>query len=422
MAKLSKIRHFQIAAETTFGVEGATYVALRVAEDSEFRPETTALENAIARAGDYAVGRIIGGSRGEITLRVPLHGFSASTPSSAPAVVSADDGAAAAWDILMGLLGSGLGTLHAAGYITGTTVGATGTPVSALTANGGAELGSFDAGQALIWATGTTRRAYEMGWLKAKTTATPDSGTLLQTPRRSPQGDTLWGTYNVAQRTMSPYHESGTVKGWSVKLTGHDSADVFKCLGCYVKNIKFSFAVNAVPMVEITLGVAHYSRPGSGGGPSVPSWTYPDATPAGMDWQLGIGSGASVVYPTAKAVELDLGMEVVALEGGHSDSGIEGFAKTLCRPRLTTQLHFADSWYSAFTSQESQPITFMHGPGPGRMFGFCLPAARVVDLPQRGDLDGVTVLDIVAEGHLYTGDTGSDYTKPINGSVKLAFG
>ena len=187
----SKIRAVQVGAETTFGTAASTLVSLRVEADSDAKLTQTALENAIAKSGDYTLPRIIGGRGGDITLRWKIHGFSSSAPSSAPAVLDAEDVSATASDVEVSLLASALGNLYAGGYITWTTVSKTGTPATAITASGGAELTSFTSGQALLWATVTGRRAYEMGWITGNTAASPDSASLRQEARRAPQGSTI---------------------------------------------------------------------------------------------------------------------------------------------------------------------------------------------------------------------------------------
>lgn len=421
MASLFKVRGIQVAGETTFGTAGSNYTTMRCEEGSDIQPEQTALENAIAKAGDYQLARIIGGKRGQATTIHKIHGWTSSAVAAAPSRTEADNGGATAFDMLLAILASACGNVYSGGYITGTTVSKTGSPTNAITASGGAELTSFQSGQAVVWATGTTRRAYEMGWLTSNSAATPDSAGLLQNPRRDPQGSTIWGSHNIFVRDLTPYHDSGTVTSFSLKFVGHDAADVVTAVGCQPVGVKISATVNQVPTIEITWAIAHWTMPGSGGGPSVPSWSFPEPQ-AALDWQVSYGGSSDPVYnPTVKSIELDLGLTRVALEGGHSDSGVEGMVATMRRPKATMQWQWTIDAYNDFAAQTATPLSFQHGTAPGRMFGWCMPAARLVSFPKRSELDGVAVVDMEFEACLYTGDSGSDLTKPVDSPLKLAF-
>ncbi len=418
MPTLAKVRSIQVGGETTFGTAASNYTTMRVEADSDIQLEQSAIVNEIAKSGDYEIARILGGKRGTAVTKMKLHGWTSAAVSSAPSRTEANDANATAFDQLLAILASACGNVYSGGYVAA-TIAATGTPVNALTATGGTELTTFESGQAVCWATGTTRRAYELGWITSNTAATPDSAGLLQTPRRTPQGSALWGSHNIFVRDGQPYTD-GTVKSWTIKFLGHDAADAIIAYGCQPIGCKFSFVVNQVPTVEITWGIAHWARPGSGGAPAIPAWTMPEPQVA-LDWQMAIGDTSAVGYAVAKSVDLDVGLTRVALESGHSDSGVEGWYKTMTRPKATMQVHFANSWYTTFDGQTSIPVTFQHGTAPGRIFGFAMPAARLVNLPKRGDLEGVAVVDLEWEAHLYTGDAGSDATKPYDSPLKLAF-
>lgn len=420
---LSAIGAFSVGGETTFASAAPYMDHLRVASVDISGLERIALANEFTRQGDYETERILGGSRGTITTRHRLHGFSSAIPSAAQSLAGATVEACTSFEQLMSILGSLFGQIYAGGYAGTQTVGSSGSPVDTITST---SLASFKSGQPICWATGVTRRAYEVGWLTSVDTgATPDEGGLLQRPRRNPQGAAIWGGFVAFVRDLAPFHD-GACKSWTLQWIGHDADDSYTMYGCQPIGAKFTFAVNQVPMVEITWGVAHWAVPGTGNGPpTVQSWSYPEPE-ASLDWQIAIGAGFGAdppAYPVCKEISFDIGLTRVALEGGHSDSGVEGWMATMRRPKLTLQALWESEWFTAFEAQSAMPVTVQVGSQPGRIIALALPAARLVSLPKRGDRDGATILDLEFEAHYYDSDGGSDAvaTYPRDSLARIAF-
>lgn len=422
--KLSAVGSLSIGGEATFGTISSYMRHVRVASIDISGLERVTAANEYTRQGDYETARLLGGSRGTITTRHRLHGYLSTIPSSAAALVDpATDTNATGWDVLLAAIASAFGQVYAAGYAGSQTVSADGTPTDTLKST---SLATFKAGMPICWATGTTRRAYEVGWLTAvNTAATPDEGSLLQAPRHDPQGDKVWGGFVAFLRDLCPYHD-GTTKSFTLQWLGGASTDNYTMYGCQPVGLKVTFAVNQVPMLEITWGVAHWAVPGVGSGPeSVQAWNYPEPEMS-VDWQVAIGSGLDgddVLYPVTKEVSFDLGLTRVALEGGHSLSGVEGWMATQRRPKLTVQVLWESQYHTYFADQQALPVTVTVGSLPGRIIALCLPSARLVSLPKRGDRDGATVMDLEFEAHYYDGDTSSDAvaTYPRDSLARLAF-
>ena len=419
---LSKIRALYVGGETTFGTAPGTLIHLR-ADEVDGQLEQTAIANEFARQGDYETAKIIGGRRGTVTTKHKLHGFLASLPTGAP-TFPGDFGDANGFQALVGAIASALGAMHVGGYVTGVDyvnyLGVSDPNSLEVAAVDG--LSTFKPGQAVVWPTGSPRRAYEMGWLtNINMGGDPNTGALLQRARKAPvDQQTLYGATTVFVRDLTPANEAMNIVGFTLQLVGHGADDVYVCTGCEPTNVKISVKVNEPAMIEITWGVGDWTMPGSGGGPAVLAWDFPEPEPV-LDWQVTIGSGSTQKYPTCKELELDCGVTKVALEGGHSASGVEGWLATQRRPKLTLSMHFDAALVTTFQAQTALPISVQFGSQPGRMFGFVLPAARFGELPKRGDRDGATILDINAEGHYYAGDTGSDVTTPVNSPLRLAW-
>lgn len=413
MPNLSSIGSLEIGAETTFGTLASNFDYFRCMLDRSGLVRDVIVDEH-QRQGDYEVARILGARNGSVVVRIPLFGFASAIPSAAPTLTSAEDAGAGAWDLFMAILASALGNVHAGGYVGSETVGYSGSPPT-LTAG---DLTSFDVGEAIAWATANSP-AYELGWIKDNTAGTPDSAPLLQLPRANPQGTTLWGAYNVFVRDGEPYH-AGNVKSFSLRFKGHGSDDLVRMYGCMPTNVKFIGERAKPTMVEITFGVAHWEDVGSGGTPSVQAWSYPAALPA-SSWRFAIGS-SSVSSPAIRSWELDLGLTRPALEGGNSLSGIEAWHAVTRKPRLTTQfLRTHALEITDFDAQTGKPVTIQYGTQPGKLFGLCMPNARLVEYPSPADRDGLMVSNLVFEPHYYAGDTGSDMTLPLNTILKLAF-
>lgn len=421
--KLSAVGSFRVGGETTLGEAASHMDAMRVASIDISGLERVALANEYTRQGDYETERILGGSKGTITTRHRLHGYSSSIPTTAPSWVSTVTENATGFDHLVAILGSLFGQLYAGGYAGTQTVGASGSPTDTLTST---DLSSFKSGQPICWATGVTRRAYEVGWITGiDTSGAPDEATLLQRPRRDPQGASLWGAYTAFVRDLQPFHSEGLTKSWTLRWLGHNTDDSYIMYGCQPIGCKITMAVNQVPIVEITWGVAHWSVPSDSAGPAVDSWSFPEPE-AAIDWQVAIGAGfggSAPIYPVTKEISFDLGLTRVALEGGHSDSGVEGWLATMRRPKLTLQALWDSDWFTAFDDQSAMPVTVQVGSQPGRIIALCLPAARLVSLPKRGDRDGITVMDLEFEAHYYEGDGGTDdvLTYPRDSLARIAF-
>ena len=421
--KLSAIGALSVGGETTLGTAASFMDHIRAASIDISGLERVTLPNDFTRQGDYETARLLGGSKGTMTTKHRLHGYASAIPSAAPSLVSAELEAATGFDQILAILGSAFGQIYAGGYAGSQTVGSSGSPVSKLTTT---LITSFKSGQPVCWATGATRRAYEVGWLTSvDATTTPDEAGLLQRPKRNPQGSTVWGGYTAFVRDRQPFHD-GACKSWTLQWLGGNSTDNYTMYGCQPLSAKITIGVNTVPMLEITWGVAHWAVPGIGSGPpSVEAWSFPEPE-AALDWQIAIGSGLvddAPFYPVCKEITFDLGLTRVALEGGHSLSGVEGWLATMRRPKVTIQALWDSSYHTYFADQTGMPVTVQVGSQPGRIFALCLPNARLVNLPKRGDRDGATVMDLEFEAHYYDADGGSDLvtTYPRDSLARIAF-
>ncbi len=410
------IQQLDIGGESTFGTAAGTFRYLRamVVDIADLTKQVVRDEHA--RQGDYEVARLMQAYRGTVTTRHYLHGFNTSIPSSAPTQTSAEDAGASAFDNLIQAIGSAFGNVHVGGHSAADTVGYDASPPGIT-----GVLSSFVPGQAIAWATAVTAWPYEVGWLKAiNTGATPDEGALLQVPRVQPQGDTIWGAHTAFIRDGDPFHD-GACKSWSLRLRGEAADHYYVALGCRPIGFKVSIPSAKQATIEITWGVAHVTRAGSGGGPlTAQSWAYP-VPAAAAPWRVALGDSSPIELQVA-SVEFDLGLTRNAIEGGASQSGVEGWYTATRVPTVTMSVFRTYSREIAdFAAQTGRPWTVHYGSQPGDLFSLCLPNARVVEDPKPTDGNGAVMSQLKLEGHYYAGDTGSLATTPYNSPARMAF-
>lgn len=407
----------KLGGESTFGTSASysDYVRSFPVDVSGLNME--ALVDEHMRAEDYDVARIPGAYRGQVVTKHYVHGFASAAPSSAPSTTSPEESAATAIDHILGALASAFGQIYSGGYVGSTTVGH-GTGPETVTA---ANLSSFVPGQAVAWATGVTKRPYEIGWLKANdATPSPDAATLLQVPRDNPQGATLWGAHNLFVRTGDPFHDDGTCTSWTLLVQGEATDMAYELLGCRPIGLKIMGEAGKTCTMEITWGVSHVERANTGGAPTVPSWSYPQPEIC-SPWRLALGDASAVEELQAGGFEFDLGLTRVALPDGQQPSGVGGYFATSRRPTLKIQVPRDYDRLTDFEAQTARPLTLQWGSAPGKLVGICLPAARLVEDPKPVDKDGGLFLDLVYAAQYWAGDTSGPDDEPANSVCRMVF-
>jgi hypothetical protein len=391
-----------------------------------------ALRDEHMRQSDHEVEKVIGRYNGTMVTTHYVHGWSSALPTSGdqPTLVSSELTGATAFHHIMNALGSALGnvSLNAAAIEDGVTVTAIGAPTDTIAVtDAGAGLSNFAAGEAIAWATADAKLTHYINWLTSLDTvaASPDEGDLLQTtPPFDPQGTAVWGGYNIFMPStldMDPYHD-GACKSWTLKLFGHNSDNQYKCYGCQPIGVKFTFPIGAQPTMEITWGVAHWEAVGSGGEPSVGTYSFPTQESA-LSWYAAWGDTAADSL-MLKNLEFDFGITRNPIEDGAAQSGVGGWYTAKRTPTLSMMVmrDYAQE-ITLFEGQTAEHFTFQHGSRPGKMFGLCLPNAMVSEWPGPADDDGKRMSNVVLTPTRYTGDSGGAEAKttPYNSDCRLVF-
>jgi len=425
---LSNIGQLEIGGETEFGDVSTNFEFIQCLTADLSGLTAASLRNDKLRQGDTEDARIVGVKGGTLTTTHYLHGHDSSLPTGYTFTQPLLSGAAG-FDVLLSIVARALGGVVAGSYNGSDTVGASGTPTDTITvADVGDGLSNWNVGEAIAWATGDTVQPYELGWVTdIDTTTSPDEAALLQTPAQDPQGTKVWGGFNLFKVTGDPYKDvSNAPQSYSVKFT-RDDGTVCTMKGCCPTNITISATAAELPTLTIEWGVASWTETTGGTltqqnmlNNNLAAVPGPEAV---TQWLVRWGSGSSVKDLTTANVEIVLGLTVNPIAGGYSDGGVEDYFTAKRDPMVTVRVPrvFADE-PTDWENQNGAPLQIQIGSQPGRMFGLCLPVARVMERPNAEDENGAIYNTVQFFPCLYDGDTGSaSDTEPVDSDMRLVW-
>lgn len=374
---------------------------------------TEVLRDEHVRQGDYETAKIVGAATGSIELKFQLHGYSSGLPSGAPSIHGPTGMGATSFDVLAALVGNAFGGLYAGGYRTGVTLSD-----PAANTLGTTDASTFTPGMPLAYATGYEKFPYDVQWATEITEGTPDVISLLSNRNFAPSGTKLFGGITAFVRDLDPMLEALSFVSFTLEHQFHNSSDLLLARGCQVTALKISGEAGKVPMLTITLGVAHWQITTDGAWPVDPiTYSYPQPTMA-ANWRVNY-AGSSLAI---KSFEFDLGLTRSPIPDGSYAGGIGGWIAATRRPTVAMQVfRGAMGEIDTFAGQIAYPLQIAWGVGAGKLFGLCLPAARIVELPKPSDRDGAVVSDIKLEAHYYGGDDDTSTTTPANSPARFAW-
>lgn len=406
LAKLAKVGKVELAIETIFASVGTSvsysYLQCEPLDRSSLTWEP--IEDMHQRTKLTSVPRIPGAKTGTLTLRTPLMGWSSTLPVGNPGDDGHPYGQLFAWAF-------GLG--QSFGFTTDDLTGSTATTLKA------ADLSAIPVGQAVAYV--TTSLGYQVVWAKSKDTGlSPDEVVLLQTAAAAArqQSDTIYGSFTCAMTDGLSQYSVGVREGFRLRFSGASSDDQMVAYGCVPSGLKLTFERGKLPMLELTLSVAHWQEIGSGGAPTAGTWNYPQPEALMSSW-VSWGTTQATKLAVGKA-EFDLKLELSPIEDVNAPSGIGGWFVKSRRPTCTFSVVRAyNSEVVDWAAQNGKPFTFTFGTQPGKMFSLNIPNARIVEFPAPEDQDGKMMSKIVLEAQKYSGDIGTDDT--ANTDCRFAF-
>lgn len=392
--KLAKLGKVEYGTEGTFGGGATPYNYLRCDPVDRSGLTQEAIEDNHQRPTLPSVARIPGIKTGQFTIKGPLHGFSGSLPSTAPASLA---------DHPLGkLLDAVFGRSTVGGYVVTDTAGSVPATIH------GVDLSTFEPGQAVAYL--TSLFGYQVSWLTGVDTgATPHEATLLQSYASAPSPEAtakIHGSLSFGTHPTGLWYNygPGDLEAFAFKL--YSLTELVTAVGCRPSNFKLTAERGKPAMYELPIQVASWDETeqildiGEG------SWTYPPEEALQSGW-VAWGVDASYSLPIGK-LEFDLGQVLAPIPDLTKPSGIGGYYVKERKPRMTfTVLRDVTAEVVDWASQTGKPFAVSFGSRPGKMFAIAFPRARVIEYPAPADEDGRMVSKITIEAQAYDGDTGT---------------
>jgi len=372
-------------------------------------PVQESIQADVMRADHFATTRVAGGKGPvEISLSMPLHGFSTATPSGNP--TEHPDAV-----LLKSVLGSAeLGGFHGSDL----SGGSAGT----LNLNDGTTTVD-DVGRAMLV---PISGGHSVGWVSAMAHGSdPDTYTLIRDLSAAPSSSgAILGSNSVVLDKTQP-------TPLTLQFLGSTANVSYMYSDAVVTSATITLNAREQPMLEVTLRAATWSNVGSGGAPSAAALANRPQLPV----VLG-DNGARVVNSTGALAcgQLSIAMtsEVVD-EINYSGQGISRFVVTKRTVAVTTVTPATSGSPSAGALDNPAALGT---PGasvgaiqvdanttPGRSFSALIAAGQLQELQAIGDSGGIVAITTVVEPAQYTGDSSSfgTVTSPANTPFRLAF-
>lgn len=333
----------------------------------------------------------------DITIRGPLHGWSATTPTGNP--TSFPDALMLAR--ALGNIGSG------AGYTTALAAGAS-TSTSKYT--DGSASTAWEGFCQLFTKSG----GYEAGWLTDIDTATsPDTGTLISAIAAA------HSTSGTAFGSLVPYLSSDyDLAPLTFQWLGTASTDQIRFFDGGMKSFKLMLRAKKQPMFEATLSFLDWTNVASGGAPANFAYPFPQ-----MPAWMGSGSPA-YLNGSAKAfseVTIEITQDLVESPGHSSAQGVSQWVAS--NRRVTVETLETSTNLSSLLGAPADDLNVLQvdfNSTPGRAGSFLLANGVLLEQPQLEDMGGIFGLRRKLGAQDFT-DVASASSAPANTAVRFAF-
>lgn len=344
------------------------------------------------RPGNGAPSRVPGSKAGgTISLTIPLHGVSATTPTDNPTIHPDAT-------IVRAALGSGNTDGYSATVTGGTAAAATDSSIPVA-----------HAGFASLYPIGGG--LYSVGWNSTVVAST--SSTFLNGLAGTPAAGTALGSYVC-------WLSSTNATPLTIDWLGTDATAHIRYVDCLPSKITITLAAKQTPTMEVEFTFLSWTNVGSGGAPADYAYTYP-RIPAFIG-----ANGARTVFDDAdacpKTVVIEITQALEQVECGTATDGADSLQWTdrMLRVSVTsTPPDWSASPVSLAPGDVVDPLQIDACTTPGRAFSCRLPAPQVAEQPTpvgNGNLLGMTT---IYEGRVFAGDTGA--TAPADTPAQVAW-
>jgi hypothetical protein len=352
----------------------------------------------------YTESETVAGSKSptELTFRMPLHGWSTSTPSADPTIHP---------DALLFKLA--LGDAAGEGYSTANL--GSGSPADEGTTYTDGTAATNWIGHAVSYPTAGLRT---VAWLDDVNLAgSPDTASFIAATARDVITGTAYGSF-VAW--LSNTAQLPATFDW----LGSDANAHIRYSDGLPTSVRLIVATKTQPMVEVTKRFLTWEPLGTGGAPTPAAYSYPQVPPTiGANGTRLAINGTDLCFATAT---LEIAQELAENECGGATEGVGSMSVT--GRRVTLELVFLDDDLATIgVGSTTAPGSALAGPlqldiatiTPGRSASILIPAPVLLEQPTLQDLGGKVATRVLIGCKDYAGDTGS--TAPADTPARVAW-
>ena len=393
-----RIGRISVKAQGAWGTAAGSWAAANYveAEVTVPTPVQEALKTDTMRGGFYESTVVAGSKAGvEVSLRMPLHGFSTASPSGE---------ASAHVDAV--LITSALGAAAQNGYSASDISGGS---ASSLEFTDGTGDITWE-GHALMPA---ISGGHSIGWITSvDVSGDPNTAAPIANLSAAPTGSgAVYGSNVIYLSTTQP-------TAFSLLWEGADSNSKITYFDGVVTSAKLTLSPKGQPTLECTCKFADWTNAGSGGAPGDYALTNLPQMPAaigdnGARYLLG---GTAV---NAASFEIEITNDVAEAPGHASAQGVAQYVTTNRTVRTTVTVPAASIATINAPGTSAGVVQLDLNTTPGRALSVLMPLAQREALETLGDAGGLVALTGVFGPSNYTGDDTS--TVPANTDFRIAF-
>lgn len=402
----SNLGRVSLAKQVAWGTKQTTFAAATYAE-CEITTPTLSREALTTEAyrGSYYAHRISAGSRDGATasISMPLHGYSATTPSADP-TSSEQHVDSILFEYVLG------GT----NYTTGSadkTVQSYAAPV--VTASG---TPTNTAGDALLVGTTATATPYAVGWVKEQS------------------GADLTMTSNLADAALATADIYGSITHFlssgqptvplSMEFIGADASSRIILFDGLVTSVTITMNAKAQPMLEAELTFADWEFMDSGGSPGLYTYSLPQMPASTGTTGAIVRSNGTAVDVASMAVEFTA--EYKAVLNHSSTEGVSRYVVTNRNVTMNMEVLVGTvgaAEIKAPGDQYSYLQADLNSSTPGAAFSVIVPVGQINEQSTLGDSEGIVSVSHSIGPAYYAADagTGDGSTNAIDTPCRVAF-
>tara|TARA_R100000458_G_C8277437_1_gene252930 strand:+ start:754 stop:2001 length:1248 start_codon:yes stop_codon:yes gene_type:complete len=393
-------------AETSFA--NANFLEAQIAIPT---PAQGSVQADVMRAGFFATTRVASGKGPtEISLTMPLHGFSTSAPTGDPSEHP---------DAL--LLRSALGTAAQDGYATDIAGG----NATTLDVGAGQNLPGF---AVLAPMASTSPTEYSAGWIQDHNSNTYTM--LRKWALTSAGGDQTPDTTGTIYGSNTIYLTSTQPTPFTMEWLGSSSNIKYRFFDCVVTSATITMNAREQPTLAVTIKSANWENDASGGAPSAAALTDRPQMPVVMS-----DNGARVVdaggEQKAGSSTITITTDVADELNYDAPQGVSKFVVT----KRTVEMQMVAPAAASSAGNIDNPASLMApgtsagalqldaGTTPGRAFSALIPNGVIKEIQALGDANSLVSVTTTVECAIYGSDTATSGSlgAPANTPFRLAF-